>query len=110
MKKTTACVAARGKNSDRTYLSGLLLEVLLPSLVALVATSHFIVFFEGDARKVFPNLSLRAGCCSVRGLDLEYSLRALRKLEVWVVSGGSSDKNSALFVSAGQSMAGQITG
>ena len=52
MKKTTACVAARGKNSDRTYLSGLLLEVLLPSLVALVATSHFIVFFEGDARKV----------------------------------------------------------
>jgi hypothetical protein len=46
----------------------------------------------------------------VRGLDLEYSLRALRKLEVWVVSGGSSDKNSALFVSAGQSMAGQITG
>jgi len=43
-------------------------------------------------------------------VDLEYSLRVLRKLEVWVVSGGSSDKNSALFVSAGQSMAGETTG
>lgn len=49
-ERTTAdIIVVRGaRKADQTYLSSLLLEVLLPSLVALVATRHFVVFAIED--------------------------------------------------------------
>ena len=45
-------VVRGARNGGQTYLSSLLLEVLLPSLVALVATRHFVVFVVGNRPRI----------------------------------------------------------
>jgi len=66
-RTTTGITVVRGaRNGGQTYLSSLLLEVLLPSLVALVATRHFVVFVVGNRPKIVQG-SLGAFLCRRAG-------------------------------------------
>ena len=50
--RTDITVVRGARNGRQTYLSSLLLEVLLPSLVALVATRHFVMCVIENRSKI----------------------------------------------------------
>lgn len=75
---TTDITNVRGvRNGAQTYLSSLLLEVLLPSLVALVATRHFVVFVVENRSKI------------VQGSLLGFQCRACRLLRIRIFIEGA---------------------